>query len=146
MDKMRALGSMMLLAALACVSPEPAPAAALALTHQWSTKPGTSLFAQVSLGASPEGVADSLMGIMPTLVHQLGDRCREVPAPVGAGAFSLSFGLDEGVAAPVTADPRSPIGDCAAAALPALVLERAKDLAGVPAAKVVVYLEHAPMG
>lgn len=143
---MRVPSSLSLLAVLAlgCNAPAPAPTQ-LALTHQWSTKAGTSLFAQVSLGAAPEGAADALMGVMPTVAHQLGERCRSHPGAATAGAFALSFSLEAGAAVGPTAEPPSPLGECAIAALEDLVHEHAAEFTKATGARVVLYLEHAPM-
>lgn len=125
-------------------SPPPAPAA-VSLTHQWAVKAGTSLFVQVSLGTSPDTAADGLMGAMPTVVHKLGEKCRNDPAAKTPGVFVVTFTLG-GVAAPdPTADPPSPLADCVTAALPAVLAESAADLQVKAATGVVLHLEHAPV-
>jgi hypothetical protein len=134
------------LGAMSCNAPTPAPAQGLALTHQWSVKAGTSLFVQVSLGATPDGAADAMMSAMPTVIHQLGERCRSNTAAATPGVFTLSFALEGGVATNPTSEPPSVLADCVIGAMPAVLKEHAAALATVPSASVVLHLEHAPVG
>lgn len=128
----------------ACAGPPPAPAA-VSLTHQWAVKAGTSLFVQASLGTSPDSAADGLMGAMPTLVHALGEKCRDDPAAKKPGVFVVTFTLG-GASAPMpTADPPSPLADCVVAALPAVLDESAAELEVKAPTGVVLHLEHAPV-
>lgn len=129
----------------ACNAPTPAPQQGLALTHQWSVKAGTSLFVQVSLGATPEGAADAMMSAMPTVIHQLGERCRSNSAAATPGVFTLSFTLEGGVATNPTSEPASALADCVIGAMPAVLKEHTTALATVPSASVVLHLEHAPV-
>lgn len=129
----------------ACNAPTPAPQQGLALTHQWSVKAGTSLFVQVSLGATPDGAADAMMSAMPTVIHQLGERCRSNTAAATPGVFTLSFTLEGGVATNPTSEPASALADCVIGAMPAVLKEHATALATVPSASVVLHLEHAPV-
>ncbi|MBL8948102.1 MAG: hypothetical protein JNK45_33310 [Myxococcales bacterium] len=129
----------------ACNAPTPAPQQGLALTHQWSVKAGTSLFVQVSLGATPDAAADAMMSTMPTVIHQLGERCRSNAAAATPGVFTLSFALEGGVATNPTSEPASALADCVIGAMPAVMKEHAAALATVPPASVVLHLEHAPV-
>lgn len=129
----------------ACNAPTPAPQQGLALTHQWSVKAGTSLFVQVSLGATPDAAADAMMSTMPTVIHQLGERCRSNAAAATPGVFTLSFALEGGVATNPTSEPASALADCVIGAMPAVLKEHVAALAKVPPASVVLHLEHAPV-
>lgn len=139
------VGAIAGLGALSCNAPAPAPSQGLALTHQWSVKAGTSLFVQVSLGATPDGAADAMMSAMPTVVHQLGERCRGNSAAATPGVFTLSFTLEGGVATNPTSDPPSVLADCVIGAIPAVLKEHTALLTTVPPSSVVLHLEHAPV-
>ena len=128
----------------ACNAPAK-PEVGVSLTHQWSVAPGSSLFVQVSLWSSPESAADSLMAVMPTVVHQLGERCRNEPGATKPGVFTLSFTLDGGVASLPTADPSTPLASCAVTALGAVVEHSSAALAELPHTGVVIHLEHMPV-
>jgi hypothetical protein len=132
------------LMALACNPATPVPQG-LALTHQWSVKAGTSLFVQASLGTAPDGAADALMSVMPTVVHQLGERCRGNVAAATGGVFSLSFALDAGEVVNAASDPPSALAECVIGALPTLAKEHGEVFGKVPSARVALYLEHAPL-
>lgn len=127
---------------LVACKPAPETSTGVALTHQWAVKPGASLFVQVSLGTTPEAAADGLMTSMPTVVHQLGERCKNEPAAKSPGVFSVSFSLGKDALSP-TADPPGPIADCVIAALPEVIAANAELDAATPTG-VVLHLEHAP--
>lgn len=134
--------SLCLLLAACGAPPAPSP---VALTHQWGVPAGASLFHRVSLGAAPEGAADSLMPVMPTIVHRLGERCQGEAEAATAGTFFLSFALRGGKSTAPKAEPLSPVAACAIAGLPEVLGASAAELAGLPAMDVVLHLEHAPI-
>lgn len=134
-----------LLATASCSKPEPPATTALALTHQWAVKAGTSLFVQVSLGTKPEAAADGLMEIMPTAVHQLGEQCRTDEGAAKAGSFSVSFALTGGAATSPSADPSSSLGECVVSSVASTLAPHSKALSALEGAQVVLYLEHAPL-
>lgn len=125
----------------ACSKPQE-KSTGVSLTHQWAVKPGASLFVQVSLGTTPDSAADGLMGAMPTVVHQLGERCKNDPAAKTPGVFALTFTLGKDALAP-SADPPGPIADCVMKALPE-VLAANKEIEAATPTGVVLHLEHAP--
>lgn len=133
-------------ASMSCTKPEPPAASALALTHQWAVKAGTSLFVQVSLGTKPDPVADALMEFMPTVVHQLGEQCRTDEGAAKAGSFSVSFTIQGGAAASPSADPPSSLGECVVASVADSLASHSKAMSPHEGAQVVLYLEHAPLG
>jgi hypothetical protein len=126
---------------LACNKPQE-KATGASLTHQWAVKPGASLFVQVSLGTTPDSAADALMTAMPTVVHQLGERCKNEPGAQTPGVFALSFSLGKDDLAP-SADPPGPVADCVMKALPE-VLAANKEIEAAAPTGVVLHLEHAP--
>ena len=125
----------------ACNKPQER-ATGVSLTHQWAVKPGASLFVQVSLGTTPDSAADGLMTAMPTVVHQLGERCKSDPAAKTPGVFALSFSLGTEALSP-TADPPGPLADCVMKALPEVLFAN-KELDVAAPVGVVLHLEHAP--
>lgn len=138
----RLLLSLLVLAAACGAPPAPAP---VALTHQWGVPAGASLFTRVSLGATPEGAADSLMPVMPTIVHRLGERCQGDEGAAAAGSFFLAFTLRGGKSSAPKAEPLSPVAACAIAGLPEVLGASAAELGGLPPMDVVLHLEHAPV-
>lgn len=134
--------SLLFVGLIAACKPAPEKTTGVALTHQWAVKPGASLFVQVSLGTTPESAADGLMAAMPTVVHQLGERCKNEPAAKSPGGFSLSFSLGKDALSPA-ADPPSPVADCVMKVLPEVLAANEGLDAATPSA-VVLHLEHAP--
>ena len=137
--------SLLVLSLVAAACGSPARPASIALTHQWAVPAGTSLFTRVSLGASPERAADALMGVMPTIVHRLGERCQEDEGAAAPGEFLLSFALRAGKASSPRAEPLSPLAACVLAALPEAVAASAAELGAPPPVEIVLHLEHAPV-
>jgi hypothetical protein len=138
----RSLALLLLTTLAGCA--EPPRAAPPALTHQWRAPAGASLFVDVSMGAAPDGAADRLMAVMPTIVHRLGELCKESQGAAAAGSFVLSFGVRDGGPVSPAVDPQSALATCTIEALPAAIRESAAGLAGLPPVEVVVLLQHAP--
>lgn len=128
----------------ACKGAEERTPPRIALTHQWNAPAGASLFVQSNLGSLPESAADALMATVPTLVHQLGERCKGDPAFASPGALTIEMSLHGGVLSEITTSPEHSGAACVRAAIPEASAEAKDALAAAGDASIVLHLEHAP--
>ena len=141
----RLLSLALLLSLVGCSGgEEAAPKAAVPLTHQWNVPPGMTLFTQNNLGSDPPAAAEALMPSMPNIVYRLGERCKTDPAFAKPGNLTIEFTLEASTPKEIALQPASTGAECIQAAL-AQEFAAEEDLAKTGPARVLLYLEHAPV-
>ena len=121
-----------------------APKAAVPLTHQWNVPPGVTLFTQNNLGSEPAAAAEALMPSMPNIVYRLGERCKDDPAFAKPGNLTIEFRIEASTLSEIALQPASTGAECVKAAL-AEEFAAEEGLAKTDPARVLLYLEHAPV-
>jgi hypothetical protein len=90
------------------------PAEQILLTQSWSVPAGKSLFTENHMGTLPPANAEALMGVVPGLLHRLGDACKEQQGLERAGDLTLGFEIDAAGVSQVEVTPDSALARCIA--------------------------------
>jgi hypothetical protein len=103
-----------------------------------------TLFTQNNLGSDPPAAAEALMPSMPNIVYRLGARCQSDPSFAKPGTLTIEFKLEASALSEIALQPASTGAECVKAAL-AEEFAAEEGLAKTAPARVLLYLEHAPV-